>query len=309
MGSAGAVTVVVGKDDFLVQRTVVELLVQTGADAGSTAVEWVEATELEPGALAGLLMPSLFAEGRAVALRGAQELGKDVAADVIGWAKAPDPTVALFVLHTGGGRNKTLLPALRDAGASTVNVPEVKYPEQLRQFVQAEAQRCGGRIDSDAAEELVAVVGASLRELASACAQLVSDCGGHVDRAAVSLFHRGRAESTGFAIADRAVEGDAAGALELLRWGLSTGLAPVLVTSSLAGNLRSIATVSVDGGSMPGWKAKRARAWMRGWTPEDLAVAARAVADADAAVKGGAVDAAYAAERAVLAVAAGVRRR
>jgi DNA polymerase-3 subunit delta len=54
---------------------------------------------------------------------------------------------------------------------------------------------------------------------------------------------------------------------------------------------------------MPAWKVRRAQGWLRRWRPEALGDAVRAVALADADLKGAADDAAYAVERAVLAVA------
>src|SRR5262249_53756636 len=128
------------------------------------------------------------------------------------------------------------------------------------------------------------------------------------------VYYRGRAESTGFAVADRAVEGDAAAAIETMRWAFATGLDPILVSSSLAANLRLIAQVAAAGqGSpdavagrlgMPPWKVRRAQSWLRRWRPDSLASAVRAVAIADADLKGAGDDAAYAVERAVLVVAA-----
>jgi DNA polymerase III subunit delta len=127
------------------------------------------------------------------------------------------------------------------------------------------------------------------------------------------MYYRGRAESTGFAVADRAVEGDLTAAFETLRWAFATGLDPILVSSSLAANLRLIAQVGAAGpGSpdsiagqlrMPAWKVRRAQGWLRRWRPEAVATAIKAVAAADADLKGAADDAAYAVERAVMAVA------
>ena len=60
----------------------------------------------------------------------------------------------------------------------------------------------------------------------------------------MTRYHRGRAEVTGFAVADRAVVGDVPGALEALRWALAVGVAHVLVADALADGVRSIARVS-----------------------------------------------------------------
>ena len=58
---------------------------------------------------------------------------------------------------------------------------------------------------------------------------------------------------------------------------------------------------------MPPWKIDRVRQQMRGWTPDGVAVALRAVAEADAGVKGGGDDPEYALEKAVVAIARAAR--
>jgi DNA polymerase III delta subunit len=94
---------------------------------------------------------------------------------------------------------------------------------------------------------------------------------------------------------------------------------PVLITAALAMGLRSIAKL---GGAprglkpadlarelgMPPWKIDRVRAQLRGWDAEGIARAMNAVAAADAAVKGGAVSAGYALEKALVGVADARRR-
>jgi len=64
-------------------------------------------------------------------------------------------------------------------------------------------------------------VGSDLRELAAACDQLAADTDGLIDEPVVARYYRGRAEATGFTVADRAVEGHLAQALEQLRWALA----------------------------------------------------------------------------------------
>src|SRR4029453_3525928 len=138
--------------------------------------------------------------------------------------------------------------------------------------------------------------------------QLVSDTGGRIDGAAVTRYHRGRAEVTGFAVADRAVVGGVPGALEALRWALAVGVAHVLVADALADGVRSIARVSSAGRGnpyamasalgMPPWKVKRAQSQARGWTAAGLSRAMRTVADLNADVKGVAADPSYALEAA-----------
>jgi DNA polymerase-3 subunit delta len=305
------VTLVVGDEEFLVGRAVRAAVDAAGTDQG---VYDVAAAELDVPALVEAISPSLFGDSRVLVVRGIQDAAKEVAAALVDVVKDDASDVTAVFVHAGGAKGKATLEAMRGAGAKVVTVARIRTAREREQFVLEEVQRAGGSIGKDACADLVAAIGGDVRELATACVQLVADVGPKVSADAVASYFRGRAESTGFAVADRAVEGDVAGALETLRWAMSTGLDPVLVSSSLAANLRTIAAVAAAGrGSpdalagqlgMPAWKIRRAQSWVRRWRPEALVDAVQAVAGADADIKGAADDAAYAAERAVTLVAA-----
>lgn len=311
-------TLIVGDEALLVDRAVSHAIAratEAGAAGGvDPVVSDLTGSELTVDYLQELISPSLFAETRVVVIRAAQDLDKDVAAALVAALEEPDADVAVIAAHAGGAKGKAIVESLRGIGAQVVTVEKIKTGRDREQFVVDEAKRCGGRIERDAAVELVAAIGNDVRELATAVAQLVADIGKPISAADVGVYYRGRAESTGFAVADRAVEGDAAAAIETMRWAFATGLDPILVSSSLAANLRLIAQVASAGqGSpesvagrlgMPAWKVRRAQSWLRRWRPDSLATAVQAVAVADADLKGAGDDAAYAVERAVLVVAA-----
>jgi DNA polymerase-3 subunit delta len=172
----------------------------------------------------------------------------------------------------------------------------------------------GGKIDAAGVAALLEAVGSDLRELSSAATQLVADAGGTVDADAVHRYHRGRADVTGFAVAEKAVSGDRSAALESLRWAMQLGVPHVLVADALADAVRTIARVSGAGRGnpnqlagelgMPPWKIRKAQGQVRGWNQDGLATAMRVVARLNAEVKGVAADPGYALERAVLQVAA-----
>jgi DNA polymerase-3 subunit delta len=304
-----AVTLVVGDEEFLVSRAVSRAVADIGADPAD--VHDTPCAELTVEEIAELTSPSLFGDSRTLVVRGIQDAAKDMAAALVSLAEQPD-AAAVFT-HAGGVKGKALLESLKSSGARVIEVARIKSPRDREQFVADEVRAAGGTIDRDAVADLVAAIGGDLRELATACVQLVADAGPALTADDVAAHHRGRAESTGYAVADRAVEGDVSAALETLRWAFATGLDPVLVSSSLAANLRTIAAVASAGrGSpdslagplgMPPWKIRRAQGWARRWRPETISIAVRAVAEADAHIKGAADDAAYAAERAVLVVA------
>ena len=245
-------------------------------------------------------------------VRSAQDLVKDVVPELTAYVADPLDDVHVVVHHAGGAKGKALLTTLTAAKPRRVEAPKVTKFGERRDFVRRELKADGRAVDEEAVAALLEAVGNDLRELASACSQLLSDADGPITPEVVARYHRGRAESSGFTIADRAVDGDLGGALELARWGQSTGLAHVLVTSALASTLRSMALVASAGRvpphqiagqlGMPPWKVEKTQRQARGWRPEGLSAALAAVARADADVKGAAADQDYAVERLLFAV-------
>jgi DNA polymerase-3 subunit delta len=153
-----------------------------------------------------------------------------------------------------------------------------------------------------------------MRALAGAVDQLISIAEGEtVTEDIVRLYFGGRAEVKGFAVADAAIEGRSADALEQLRWAFATRVDPVLVTSAFASGLRALARYQAaprglregdlarEVGVQP-WKLRTLRGQARDWTPRGLAVAIQAAAQADADVKGAAGDRQWTCERLVISV-------
>src|SRR5262249_28613658 len=181
-----------------------------------------------------------------------------------------------------------------------------------------EGRRAGGRINRSAISALIESVGSDLRELAAAASQLVADTNGSIDEAAIRRYHRGKAEVNGFAVAEKAVTGDRAAALEALRWAMQQGVPHVLVADALADAVRTVARVSAVGGSSAGrlagqvgvrpGKVGKALGQSRGWRPAGLAEAMAVVAEVNADVKGAAADPDYALQRAVLRICAAKSR-
>ncbi|RKT53125.1 DNA polymerase III subunit delta [Saccharothrix australiensis] len=320
--SPDPVHLVVGEEELLVERAVRGALAAARKADPQADLTRVKVTELTPPELAELVSPSLFAEGRVVALEAAQDAGKEIAEAVVAYAKAPADGVTLVVVHSGGGRSKVakeLPAALRKVGAAVTECPKITKAADREAFVRNEIRAAGGKADPDAVGALIEAVGSDLRELAAAASQLVSDTGGKVDAHAVHRYHRGRAEVTGFAVAEKAVMGDRAGALEALRWAIQLGVPHVLVADALADAVRTIARVSAVGRGdpfklagelgMPPWKVKKAQGQARGWDGDGLAVAMSVVAGLNADVKGVAADSGYALERAVLRIVAAHGRR
>ena len=295
-GPAG-VCLVVGEEELLVERSVASLVAEaTAAEAGdggrghgpagtappakgsgAADVRDVAAASLAPGALASLLSPSLFGGARAVVIRGIQDAGKDVAAELERYAASPAPGTLVVLTHAGGAKGRALLTALTGTGAQVIRCPRISRADERMDFVRAEFGGLGRKAGKDGVRALIDAVGTDLSELAAACAQLAEDVPGTIDRAAVARYYRGRAEASGFSVADRAVEGRLGDALEQLRWALATGVAPVLISSALAQGVRALGKVgAVPRGrssealagelGLPPWKIDRVRRQLNGWS-------------------------------------------
>ena len=279
-----------------------------------TEVNDLSAVGLEPGRVTGLASPSLFGGITVIVVRDVGDAAEAVADELKGVLAGPLDDIVLVLVHPGGTKGKSILDAARKAGAVVVECKAVKWESDKVSFVQGEFKAAGRRVAPDAAVALVDALGSDLRELASACAQLVADTSGTVDRELVERYHAGRVEVTGFKVADAAVEGRYEDALRLLRQALATGVDPVPVNAAFAAGLRTLAKVAGASlgparrrgagsrpGAVPGQEGTRAarRLDARG-RPEAIV----AVAHADEQIKGGGTDPVYALERAVVAIVA-----
>ncbi len=333
-GRAGVApaTVIVGDEELLVDRAVRSVITEAAAvlppgepgsaedGAATTAgpapdLHDVRAADLRPGDLSSLTAPSLFGGAGLVIIRAVQDATKDIAAELARYAAAPAPDMVLVLTHSGGAKNKALLASLAAAGARRVDCPAIKRFGERLDFLRAEFRQAGRKADEGGLRALLDAVGNDLRELAAACSQLSADTTGPISQAVVARYYRGRAEATGFTVADRAIEGKLADALEQLRWALSTGVSPVLITSALAQGVRALGRVGTAARGrgadalaaelgMPPWKIDRVRQQLRGWTADGVARAHAVVADTDAQVKGEGVSPGYALELAITEIVA-----
>lgn len=310
----GRVLLVTGKEEFLGERSVASARAAVRKADPEAEFSETAAGGLTLATLGELSAPSLFSSVRCVVVRQLEELPEESVEGLLSYAAAPSEDVALVLVHSGGQRGSGVLTKLRKLPA----VVEAKSAElrasEYPQFVVAEAKRHGARMDGEAASTLVQSVGQDLRSLAAAAHQLTNDFPGEsIDVAKVKRYFGGRAEAKSFAVADAAFSGRRQAALEELRWALDGGTAAVLVTSAFAGSARGLAKYAGAPGRMreadlareigvPPWKLRTLRDQSRGWSDAGLSKAIRAVAQADADIKGAASDPSYTLERLVLTI-------
>ena len=313
-----ALTLVFGPEEFLADRAVATARRAVRAIEPDADVHDIEPGALQPGQLAELVSPSLFAERRLVILRAAQDLSQPVLGEVEALVRDVPEDVCLVLVHAGGARGKALADVAKKAGAVVMDCAEIKKAGDKLNFVNGKFRAAGRRVSQDASRALLDAVGGDLRELAAACSQLCADTDGAIDAGVVQRYYAGRADVTSFHVADMTVEGRTGEALERLRWALASGSGGPGVVGALASTLRGLAKLqSAPRGlgpadlardlGVPPWKIDLLRRQLRGWTPDGLARALTIAAKADAAVKGGAVSAEYALERALVDIGAARR--
>ena len=310
----GRVTLVTGPEEFLGERAIAEIRDAVRRHDPEAELSETMAATLTMAELGDLSAPSLFSSTRCVVVRKLEDLPEESAAGLLDYAATPADDIALVLAHSGGQKGSGLLTKLRKLSG----VMEIKSaPLTAREFpgfVANELRAHKVRIDPEAAELLVQAVGQDLRSLAAAANQLAGDFEGKpLTQEMVKTYFGGRAEAKSFAVADHALYGRAAKALEELRWALERGTAPVLVTSAMAGGLRSLAKfLAAPRGlrnneltrevGVPPWKLDSIRRQSHGWDASGVARAIRTVARADADIKGQASDPSYALEKMVLDV-------
>ena len=267
------------------------------------------------GDISDALAPSLFSERRALIIKDLQDLPEESREEITRYLDAPDDLTTLIFVHKGGVKGKALLDAIKKAKPEIISCEPLKKEAEKEEFVKSLFLDSGRKATAGAIAALVAALGSDMRELQAAVSQICLDAqaGKTIDEAIVDKFHQGRIETTGFDVADATLDGNLPGALVALRSALETGTDPVMITSAIASNLRSLAKVSgVNRGvksfevagelGMAPWQIDKARRQLAGWSPRSIAKAVQAIALADAQVKGASSDPVFALEKALATI-------
>lgn len=303
-----------GPEEYLASRAAESIRAQVRtAQPGAELVRF-DAGSYDAGTLTMQASPSLFGDWKIMEVAGLAQMNDAFLVDALAYLEDPAPDVVLVMRHSGGNRGKKLLDAIKAAKATVVDCQPLKKDGEKAEFVTTEFRLARRRIDPDAVRVLVAAVGSQLPELAAACQQLMADTAGDISAETVEKYYGGRVEATGFKVADAALAGRTAQALSMLRHALATGADPVPIVAALAMKVRAVAKVhGVRGSSMQlakdlgmaPWQVDQARKEAQRFSSEALARCIRALAEADAQVKGESRDPVYAVERAVTVIALG----
>lgn len=304
---------VLGPEGALADRALAKLNAELKEE--KCEITTIAAPDAILGDISDALAPSLFSERRALIIKDLQDLPEESREEITRYLDAPDELTTLIFLHKGGVKGKALLDAIKKVKPEIISCEPMKKEAEKEEFVKSLFLDSGRKATAGAIAALVGALGSDMRELQAAVSQICLDAqaGKTIDEAIVDKFHQGRVETTGFDVADATLDGNLPGALVALRSALETGTDPVMITSAIASNLRSLAKVSgVNRGTksfevagelaMAPWQIDKARRQLTGWSPRSIAKAVQAIALADAQVKGASSDPIFALEKALATI-------
>ncbi|MBT1170266.1 DNA polymerase III subunit delta [Bifidobacterium sp. SO4] len=306
------VTVVPGGDSYLNGERVKELCAEALKARPDAELIELDATGADRYAFDEAVSPSLLSDVAVVKILNLQNADEKLAEAIVAYTKeaAKDPANSSVVIcqHEGGAKGKRVLDQLVKAGARKEDVPDLKKPDAQLNFTIAQFEKRGRRVEPMAAQQLVSVLGGKTGELAAMCEQLCFDFDDDpigLDR--VNQYLTANPQVTGFAVADKAVEGRTAEAIVMMRSAVEQGTDPIALIGALAMKLRTIAkasavkagTISQAEAKTNPWVLKNAMRQLGGWTSPGLAHCIRMLAWADEQSKTNGGDPMYALERCI----------
>ena len=306
--SQARVSIVVGGDGYLNDQKVRELSHRALRERPDATITELDAAEADRYAFEEAVSPSLLSDSSVVVVRNLQNaderLGEAIAeycSQTIG-----DPTASVVICQHEGREQ------IAKAGAVEQKVPELKTADAKVNFVVQRFERLHRRIDPMAAQQLTAVLGERTGELAAMCEQLCFDFDDDpigIDR--VNQYLTADPQVTGFAVADRAMEGRTADAIVAMRSAIEQGTDPIALIGALASKLRTLAKASaVRSGAIARSESniksdyvfKLATRQLSGWSSPGLARCIQTLAWADEQSKTNGGDPVYALEQAIILI-------
>jgi len=287
---------VVGADSYLAEQAAEGLLERAvGREGRSESVQTVRGDETTWARLLDLARTgSLFAERRAILVRGAEALkGSDDG--LVEYLEDPAPGLTLILLAAKPDKRKASWKRILEQ-AEVVPAEPLKG-RALRARVADELRRRGLEMDEEALDELLARVGQDLRRLMGEIDKLQAFAGGRSRLAAedvAAVLGRGLARPL-YEMADALAARRWDVTLRLLDEALEEGEAPVYVLGVLHRSLRQMRAVrsmrQASSGEMasrlrvPPFKVNDVVKAGRLWTDEALAQAFAALGKADREIK------------------------
>lgn len=294
-------------DEFLVE----EALERVRAEAGTDPLAEVSVDAgVDPAELLTILgTASLLGGRRLVVVREAHALKKGQAAALTSYLESPSPFSVLALVAAG----RTPLDAVIKRTGEVIGL-EAPRGKRLVGWIRARGRERGLKLDDRAAWGLMDAVGATLRGLDSALAQLSSALGpgARVGAEEVKRAFPRLADQRIYAFTDGVGDRRLDVAMANLRRLLEQGEEPLVLFGALTGHVRRMlrAQEVAEGGAravgeavgLPGWRAERLIKQVRAYRRDELVAAMAILADTDVELKGGDLPPGGALERAVVQI-------
>lgn len=307
--------IVAGGDAYLNKQTV-RSLSQAAAQARPDAdVVEFDAADADRYAFDEAVSPSLLSDCAIVIVRNLQSADPKLGDTMVDYCEqvcaSPGDGSIVICQYDGSVRGKRLVEQLAAAGAGLEQVADLKKPEAKLNFVMQQFERRNRRIEPAAAQQLVAVLGERTGELAAMCGQLCFDFDDNpIGIARVNQYLTANPQVTGFAVADKAMEGKTAEAIVAMRSAVEQGSEPIALIGALAMKLRTLAkasavrsgTISQAEAKTNPWVLKNATRQLGGWTSDGLSRCIQTLAWADEQCKTNGGDPVYALERSIILI-------
>jgi DNA polymerase-3 subunit delta len=301
---AAGVHLVLGEDSCLAEEALEELLDGALGKGREHSLEALRGDETTWARVVDVARTgSLFAERRAVVVRGAEALRGD-GEEMVRYLDDPTPELSLILVAAKVDRRKGVWKAVSDKGAVRSAAP--LKGQQLKAHVADRVKRHGLRLTGDGFSELVDRVGQDLQRLMGELGKLEAFAQGRrepLDAGAVSsVLGRGLGRPL-YKLADAMTARRAAEALTLLQEMLGDGEPPLLVLGALHRAVRTARAALALGrmrvpqdqlaarlGLRPNqaFKVPDLMRAARHWSDEDLRAALQALDQADRRIKTGA---------------------
>ena len=304
--------IVFGGDAYLNDRTARDLCHRAMEARPDAEVIDLDAATADSYAFDEAVSPSLLSDVAIVRVANLQSADERLGNAMAAYARqcVADPANSSIVIcrHEGGNKGKRIVDQLVGAGAVKEDVPDLKKPDAKLNFVYQCFERDGRRVEPIAAQQLVSVLGERTGELAAMCHQLAFDFDDDpMPLARVNQYLTANPQVTGFAVADRAVEGLTAEAIIAMRSAVMQGTDPIALIGALASKLRTLAkasavkagTISAAEAKTNPWVLRNATRQLGGWTSDGLSRCIQTLAWADEQSKTNGGDPLYALETSI----------
>ena len=289
------VALIFGPEDFFATeatRTIREALRQKHS---MLEISEVDASSYQAGQLLNLASPSLFSEPRLILISNAEKCTDAFIEDGKRYLTSPAPDTTVIIRHNGSSvRGKALLDAIRASElAIEIACPKTSKDHERTKFVTAQFAAANRRVTDSAVRAMVGAFRDDVSELAQAIEQILQDSSENITEEIVDRYFGGRVEADAFKVLDLALMGRNSESLLMLRHALATGQDPVYLVGSFAYKIRQIARVvgnpriTLAEAKMDSFALTRAKKDAQGWDDEGVGRVMQAIADADAAAKGG----------------------